>query len=146
MNFQFAQKAVVIQDGALLMVRKSAEDPHNPNRWELPGGRMKSHESIDEHLCREIWEEVGLKVAPGRPLSIWSWTMNGGSGAVTVVAVARACDVLDGTITEDNRDEDDYLAESEWVPLDAVLGRDVIPSQEHVLREIVAASLLGASR
>ncbi|MFD9702389.1 NUDIX domain-containing protein [Lentzea sp. NPDC059081] len=146
MNLQFAQKAVVIRGGALLMVRKSTEDPHNPNRWELPGGRMKPYESIDDHLRREIWEEVGLTVVPGRPLSIWSWTMTAAGGAVTVVAVARACEVLDGTITGDNRDVDDFLAESEWVPLDSVLRRDVIPSQEHVLREIVETSLVGASR
>ncbi|GLY53066.1 NUDIX hydrolase [Lentzea sp. NBRC 102530] len=145
MNLQFAQKAVVIQDGALLMVRKSTEDPHNPNRWELPGGRMKAHESVDEHLCREVWEEVGLEVAPGRPLSVWSWTMDGVNGVVTVVAVARVCEVVAGKITADHRDVDDHLAEIEWVPLGSVLGLNAIPSQEAVLRQIVEESLVGAS-
>ena len=42
---QFAQKAFVVHNGALLMVRKSSGDPHNPGRWEVPGGRMSFGEA-----------------------------------------------------------------------------------------------------
>jgi 8-oxo-dGTP pyrophosphatase MutT (NUDIX family) len=137
-NLQFAQKAIIVKDGNLLMVQKSSEDPHNPNRWELPGGRMKEAETVDEHLCREVWEEVGLRINPGRPLSIWSWVMENESIPTTVVAVARICEVTGGVLSSKNHDIDDFLASARWVPLSQALDLDLMPSQQQVVKEIVA--------
>ncbi len=74
-SVQFAQKAAIVDGTRILMVRKSSDDPHNPELWELPGGRMHFGEDIEQHLLREIREEVGLEVKLGRPLCIWSWIM-----------------------------------------------------------------------
>src|SRR5437762_8381547 len=54
----FAQKAFIWNHGRLLLVRKSDEDPNQPGRWEVPGGRMEFGEEVDEHLIREVNEEV----------------------------------------------------------------------------------------
>ena len=51
---QFAQKALIINDGKLLMIKKSEKDPINPNRYELPGGRMSNGENLDEHIKNKI--------------------------------------------------------------------------------------------
>ena len=93
MLLQFAQKALIVNEDRVLLVRKAKDDPHNPGRWELPGGRLKQNESLDAALQRVVMEVVGLTVVPGRPLALWSWRLVDGDEAPTVVAVARVCTV-----------------------------------------------------
>src|SRR5215472_11345844 len=122
----FAQKAVIVQNDRILLVQKSSKDPDNPSKWELPGGRMREAESLAEHLKREVWEEVGLSVVPGRPVEMWSWTLDRDGVTRRVVAVARWCDVDGGELSKAHRDLDDYLGEIEWVPLHRVMDLDIL--------------------
>jgi ADP-ribose pyrophosphatase YjhB (NUDIX family) len=46
-TFNFAQKAFIVKENRLLMVKKSKDDPKNPNKWEVPGGRMEFGESYE---------------------------------------------------------------------------------------------------
>jgi 8-oxo-dGTP diphosphatase len=50
--------------GRLLLVRRA----HDPGKglWSLPGGRVEPGEDDAEALARELFEETGLTVAPGR--------------------------------------------------------------------------------
>jgi len=41
------------------------------DEWELPGGRIEIGESPEECLRREIFEELGLRVAVDRLLDTW---------------------------------------------------------------------------
>ncbi|MFD0686307.1 NUDIX domain-containing protein [Actinomadura fibrosa] len=145
-RLEFAQKAFIVAGGALLLVRKSMDDPFHPGRWEVPGGRLEvdADLDLDEHIRREVWEEVGLKVDPGPPFHLWEWFMPDRAsdvpGAqVRVVATARRCVpvTLDASLA--NQEASDHLAECAWVPLDDVESYDFIPS----LRPVVRAFLSG---
>jgi 8-oxo-dGTP pyrophosphatase MutT (NUDIX family) len=138
MHLQFAQKAVIELDGRLLLVRKSITDPHQPGKWELPGGRLQDNESVDEALIREVHEEVGLDVEPGRPLAIWSWRMGDAADASTVVAVARFCTVSAGTICMDNHEDSDHIERWGWFSPDAVMQLDLIPSARGPIQAALA--------
>jgi 8-oxo-dGTP pyrophosphatase MutT (NUDIX family) len=72
LRLEFAQKAFILDGDDLLLVRKSLTDPHHPGRWEVPGGRLQVHGDIDldDHIRREVWEEVGIKVDPGPPFHL----------------------------------------------------------------------------
>ncbi|TVT49246.1 NUDIX domain-containing protein [Amycolatopsis rhizosphaerae] len=50
--------------GRLLVIRRG----HDPGRglWSLPGGRVEAGETDAEAVAREIREETGLVVRPGR--------------------------------------------------------------------------------
>jgi 8-oxo-dGTP diphosphatase len=50
--------------GRLLLVRR-ANDPGR-GRWSLPGGRVERGETDQQALIREMQEETGLTVQPGR--------------------------------------------------------------------------------
>lgn len=53
--------AVVVHDGALLLVRRG----HAPEagRWSIPGGRVEAGEPLWEAVVREVREEAGIDVA-----------------------------------------------------------------------------------
>jgi 8-oxo-dGTP diphosphatase len=55
---------VTDSDGRLLLVKRG----HEPEmgRWSLPGGRVRPGESDPEAVVREVREETGLRVEPGR--------------------------------------------------------------------------------
>jgi len=75
-RLEFAQKAFIVHDDRLLLVRKSASDPLHPGRWEVPGGRLEvaGDLDLDDHIRREVWEEVGLEIEPGPPFHLWRTT------------------------------------------------------------------------
>lgn len=135
MKLQFAQKAVITANGCFLLVRKSMSDPHQPGRWELPGGRLKDNESLDDAIVREVHEEVGLHVTPGRPLAIWSWRLGEGSDAPMVIAVARLCTVSSGTVNMENHDVDDYIEKWGWFSAEDIKQLDLIPSARQPIEE-----------
>lgn len=133
----FAQKAFIIKNEKLLLVRKSAEDPNQPGLWEVPGGRMVFGEEVDEHLKREVREEVGLDVAPGTPFHIWQWRIDrskdAGIARWQIVAVARVCEPLTAELSSAGRVEDDYLAEMAWVPFSDLNKYALIPNMLPVM-------------
>jgi 8-oxo-dGTP pyrophosphatase MutT (NUDIX family) len=135
----FAQKAFILKDGCLLLVRKSPDDPNQPGLWEVPGGRMDFGEDIDEHLRREVREEVGLEVVPGDPFHIWQWRVSrtakeGYAAEWQIVAVARICLPVSGELSTSGRVEEDYLAEMEWVPFRSLENYDLIANMRPVVK------------
>ncbi|TDC57624.1 NUDIX hydrolase [Actinomadura sp. KC345] len=136
----FAQKAFIVSGGRLLLVRKSASDPFHPGRWEVPGGRLEEDDlDLDDHIRREVWEEVGLKIDPGAAFHLWQWFMPDRAapaqrGRVRVVAAARRCRPLTLDAGLENQDAGDHLDECAWVPLDELHAYDLIPSLRPVIR------------
>ncbi|MDE5946355.1 MAG: NUDIX domain-containing protein [Oscillospiraceae bacterium] len=130
-QFRFAQKAFIVNEGKLLLVKKSADDPFHPNEWEVPGGRMEFGEKLDEHIKREVKEEVGLDIIPGEPFAMWTWILEkrGTDGEVSksqVVAVGSRCEAINFNIDESGRVEDDFLTDTAWVPFNEVLKYNLI--------------------
>ena len=147
----FAQKAFILKEGLLLLVRKSVDDPNQPGLWEVPGGRMDFGEDIDDHLRREVREEVGLEVDPGAPFHIWQWrvtrsTPEGGIAEWQIVAVARLCDATSGELSSTGRVDGDYLAEMEWVPLNELRNYKLIPNMQPVIDSLLSTLRVNIDR
>jgi 8-oxo-dGTP diphosphatase len=49
-----------------LLVRRSDSVGHFAGEWEVPGGKLDPGERLDQALTREIFEETGLIIHPGR--------------------------------------------------------------------------------
>ncbi|MEV7006701.1 NUDIX domain-containing protein [Streptosporangium sp. NPDC051022] len=140
-RIQFAQKAVITDGDKVLLVRKSSDDPHNPCRWELPGGRLKDTEGLDDHVKREVLEETGLFVRPGRLIHMWSWEMLWDGEPVRVVAVSRYCDLESWESIAPAREKDDFIDDQMWVARSDLLSMDIVPSQISTV-EFVASDTL----
>ncbi len=65
-----AAVSAVVTDaaGRYLLVRRSHEP--EAGRWALPGGRVEPGETLAAALVREIREETGLTVRPGREVGV----------------------------------------------------------------------------
>lgn len=139
---QFAQKAFIIKEGKLLIVQKSAKDPVNPFRWDVPGGRKKVFETIDEHIIREVKEEVGIDVVPKNVFDLWSVSLKHKANPyqanlpLTIVLTARFC--------EYNGDEQDVVIDNDeineyrWVKIDDnLLEYNFLDGIRHVFENLV---------
>ena len=57
--------AIITDSGGRLLLIKRGHEPQ-AGRWSLPGGRIEPGESDQQALVREVREETGLRVTPGR--------------------------------------------------------------------------------
>jgi ADP-ribose pyrophosphatase YjhB (NUDIX family) len=57
--------AIITDDTGRLLLIKRGHEPEE-GRWSLPGGRVRPGESDPQALAREVREETGLQVEPGR--------------------------------------------------------------------------------
>jgi 8-oxo-dGTP pyrophosphatase MutT (NUDIX family) len=141
-KFYFAQKAFIVHEEKLLLIQKSLEDPNQPGKWEVPGGRMEFGEDVDVHITREVTEEVGVAILPGPPFYVWQWmnerVSDGGAVLMQVVAVARICFPLSTVVDLSNRVVDDYLGDARWVPLNEISGYDFIENMKPVVNAFLA--------
>jgi 8-oxo-dGTP diphosphatase len=62
--------ALFVQEGTVLLARRSPQRGTYPNLWSFPGGHVEENETLDEALIRELREEVG--VVPTRWTSLGS--------------------------------------------------------------------------
>ena len=138
--FNFAQKALITNGKQLLLVKKSNDDPHHPNEWEIPGGRIEFGENLEEHLKREIMEEVGLEIEIGAPFGMWTWIMKKGSDEIQVIAVASICTVVSGSLTSQNQVEDDFLSQIQWVDYDKVLDLPIIQDVYPLIKRFIQSN------
>ncbi len=66
--------AVIVRDGRLLVIRRSASVVA-PGAYCFPGGGIEAGESEEQALVREIEEELGVRVRPVRRIwqSVTAW-------------------------------------------------------------------------
>lgn len=67
-RFNLRVGAVIVRNGRLLGVHDQED---GGGFHYLPGGRVRLHETLEEALLREIWEELGVKAQVVRPLWLW---------------------------------------------------------------------------
>ncbi|MDD5015847.1 MAG: NUDIX domain-containing protein [Atribacterota bacterium] len=76
-KFAIAVKAIIKnRDGKYLVLYKSETEEINPNEIDIPGGRMKFGEIVEESLKREVKEEIGITIQVIKPLRAWGFVKN----------------------------------------------------------------------
>ncbi len=61
---------VLIDDGAVLVEKRRADDDADPGLVLLPGGHVEVGESLDRALKREMREELGVRVENVAPIRV----------------------------------------------------------------------------
>ncbi len=57
-----ALKAVIINQGKILILKRSDTDEVGAKQWETPGGKIEFGEGLETALFREVKEETGINV------------------------------------------------------------------------------------
>ncbi len=60
--------AILDEHGRILCVRRA----YGPKNWSTPGGKLDPNETPTQALVREVREETGYIVAPGRLVGVYS--------------------------------------------------------------------------
>lgn len=63
-------RAIIYQDGKILAVIHKSKDGTPKDWWAIPGGGLDPGESLEDGLKREMEEELGVVIQPGRLLCI----------------------------------------------------------------------------
>jgi ADP-ribose pyrophosphatase YjhB (NUDIX family) len=88
---------VVIEDGRILLLN---QDTDTGRSWSLPGGKVEEGEPLATALVREMREETGLDVEPGRLLYICDHLPGNGTHVVHLTFEARRTGGTVGAVTE----------------------------------------------
>lgn len=82
-NSKPCASAIVVQDGKVLLARRGI-DPYK-GWWDLPGGFLELGEHPEAGIIRELQEETGLTVRPGKLLGIYMDSYHEPSEATVVM-------------------------------------------------------------
>lgn len=55
-------RGICIEDDKILLLQIRSKSVHDAQKWEIPGGKVKSNEFFDQSLIREFKEETNLDV------------------------------------------------------------------------------------
>lgn len=69
-------RAIVINNGKILLIKRHDGDCNEPLMWEIPGGKLDKGQDLTGAAEREIIEEVGLYATPINQLVFFESTVN----------------------------------------------------------------------
>ena len=102
--------AAIVRDGRLLLVKRLTSP--EAGSWSLPGGKVEFGEQLADAVAREIREELGVEIAPERPLVVVETPNVDGQHWIAPVYLARL------VVGEPRNCEPTKHADVAWFPLD----------------------------
>ncbi|MBN2330389.1 MAG: NUDIX domain-containing protein [Candidatus Aenigmarchaeota archaeon] len=122
-----AVAGVVVNDGKMLIMRRSKSKSHYAGSWDFPCERVKDEGSLSGNVVRGVMEEAGLAVEVvrrGSPVTLED-------GDWRFVVVPLLCDAGSRDVRMD-REHDDFR----WVSLDELDGFDMIHNTRDILNAL----------
>lgn len=104
-----AQKALVVREGKVLLVRTIGE-----KNFALPGGRLNEGETPEDGLLREVEEEIGCRVTLSRPFSTGTWISPKGDPHFLVVYLAHLPAGAELVLAENEIEEAVFVGKGEY--------------------------------
>jgi 8-oxo-dGTP diphosphatase len=119
--------AVIMKGDKLLITRRSVDMSH-PQKWEFPGGKLKTGESPEQCIHREIKEELHAAVAIEQLLP----NVNYDYGDKRVKLIPFVCRLVTEDISLTQH------SEFAWVDKSVVEHYDLLPPDVEILNGLMA--------
>lgn len=120
--------AVIERDGRILICRRAARDSH-PLKWEFPGGKVRTGETPQAALIRELYEELGVRAEICEELARYRWQY---PGAGPIELIFYRAELLEGEPV--NR----VFAEILWELPERLPTHDFLEADRKFIRELAA--------
>jgi len=137
----------VLTRGQEILLTQMSRLTRIPGRWTLPGGGIDHGEDPRAALVREVYEETGLHVRPGRVLDVHASHFVGPRWDGRVEDYHGVHLIFEAEIDEGSRATEPHVteldgstAEVEWVPLDRARELDLLSAARHALSMLVEES------
>lgn len=117
--------AIIVDHNRVLVTRRSEGMPH-ALKWEFPGGKVKSGETPDSSIVREINEELGVRVEPEKQLPAVTHSYDSHS----IRLIPFICRIMDGKVSLTEHHEYRWITcgeidELDWLEADTGVVRMV---------------------
>jgi 8-oxo-dGTP diphosphatase len=120
-----AVKGLVINNGKVLIVKRSIEDEVGGGTWEFPGGKIDFGENLESALVREIKEETNLEVIVEKILYAASFNTDPSRQVVLLTYLCRS-ESRNVLLSEEHSDYHWVTA----IQMKAFLSRDILADLE----------------
>jgi len=133
MKLFIGAKAIVVHEGTVLLLREAAYDEGTKEgKWDVPGGRINPEEPILEGLRREVMEESGLTIKPGRVLGVFETfpIIKGEACHIVRVYYEATPQTLEVVLSQDH-------AEFAWVTVADLEGKECVSDVEELVKSVL---------
>jgi 8-oxo-dGTP diphosphatase len=89
MSIQVVTAVIEREDRRVLIGQRRRQDS-SPLKWEFPGGKVKTDESLEQALARELREELDVTLLRAVPISRVEHEYGGSMGSLTIIFFAVA--------------------------------------------------------
>lgn len=136
MNIRNSAKAILIQDGYLLTIKKQE---NNNTYYVVPGGGQEHGENLHEAVIRECKEELGVEVEVGELLFIREYIGKNHQFAKKHAHAHQTefmflCHIKE-QLAHEGTNLDDHQIGTEWLPIKDLLNFNLYPQalRSHLL-------------
>lgn len=119
--FTIGVSGVIVNEGKVLLVKLT----YGHRGWILPGGYVRTRETIGEAVRREVLEETGLVVEPSGLISVRSRIRDNRNDIYVTFLVK----VVGGELRPDGKE----IAEARYFTLAEMEGREDVPKLNSVI-------------
>jgi len=134
-----AAYALLTRDRDVLLTQMSSRT-RIEGRWTLPGGGIDHGEDPRDALRREVYEETGLRVEPGRVVDVHATHFVGARADGLVENYHGIHLIFEAEIDPGSRDVEPYVVEEDgstaravWMPVEKARSLDLLSAARHAL-------------